>query len=92
MMSKCEPSEEANSVYTYAGTWCRNRGSRARAHGDSAAIAMAHLAVVGERVGKRVMIQGDVKGADNFVYRAWVKGECGLSRSRSLSGCCVVYR
>ena len=49
------------------GTWCRNRGSRVQAHGDDAAIALDHVAVVGERVGKRVVTRGDVKGAGNVV-------------------------
>ena len=49
------------------GTWCRNRGNRARVHSGGAAIAIEQLAVVGERVGKRVVTRGDVKGVGNVV-------------------------
>ena len=48
-------------------TWCRKRGSRTRAHGDGAAIALEHEAVGGERVSKRVVTGEDVKGAGNVV-------------------------
>ena len=72
-------------------TWCRNRGSRARTHSDGAAIALAHEAVGEKRVGRRVLTRGDVKGAGNVV-QSMGKGDCGLSRSGSLLGRCVVYR
>ena len=56
------------TVFTHTwSTWSRNHGSRARAHGDGATIALEHEAVGGDRVGKRVMTRGDVKGAGNVM-------------------------
>ena len=49
------------------GTWHGNRDSRAWAHGCGAAVSIEQLAVFGKRVGKRVVVRGDVKGVGNVV-------------------------